>query len=104
MLLSFSFENCQISYCYFKALKIPSTRILNSEIKDCDFIDTDLSAAIFKGSNLVGSTFVNCNLSKTDFREAYGYQFNPNNNRLKKAKFSNPEVLALLNSFGIVVE
>ncbi|KYG82137.1 uncharacterized protein YjbI with pentapeptide repeats [Roseivirga ehrenbergii] len=104
MLLSFSFENCQISYCYFKGLKIPSTRFLNSEIKECDFIDTDLSAAIFKGSNLVGSTFVNCNLSKADFREAYGYQFNPNDNRLKKAKFSNPEVLALLNGFDIVIE
>ena len=104
MLLSFSFENCSISYSYFKGLKIPSTRFLNCEMKECDFIDTDLSAATFKGSSLVGSTFVNCNLSKADFREASNYQFNPNNNRLKKAKFSSPEVLALLSGFDIVIE
>jgi fluoroquinolone resistance protein len=103
MLLSFSFDNCHISYCNFMGLKITNTRFLNSEIKECDFVKTDLSGSNFSSSNLSGSTFNDCDLSRVDFRETHGYQFNPRNNKLKKAKFSVPAVLALLSEFDIEI-
>jgi uncharacterized protein YjbI with pentapeptide repeats len=103
MLLSFAFDNCQISYCNFMGLKITNTAFLNSEIKECDFVKTDLSGSDFSQSNLGGSTFNECNLSKADFREAQAYQFNPRNNTIKKAKFTSPAVLALLNEYDIEI-
>lgn len=104
MLFSVSFENCQLSYSHFKDLKIPKTCFLNCEIKECDFVAVDLSGSWFTGSSLVGSNFERCNLSKANFRNAYGYRFDPWNNQIKKARFSSPEVLSLLDQFDIAID
>jgi uncharacterized protein YjbI with pentapeptide repeats len=104
MLFAVSFESCQLTYSHFKGLKIPKTRFLNSEIKECDFVEVDLSGSWFTGSSLADSNFEHCNLSKVDFRQSHGYAFDPWSNQIKKARFSSPEVLALLSQFDIEID
>jgi hypothetical protein len=52
---------------------------------------------------LAGATFDNTNLEKTNFTTAFNYSIDPDNNRIKKAKFSVPGVLGLLNKYDIVI-
>ena len=104
MLLALSFENCQLTYCVFRELKLKGTPFLNSEVKECDFVESDLSKAYFKGSSLERSSFEQCNLQEADFRGAVNYRFDPWNNQIKKAKFSSPEVLVLLDGFDIKID
>ena len=43
-------------------------------------------------------------LEKADFRTAFNYSIDPENNRMKKAKFSPPEVVGLLNKYDIEID
>jgi len=53
--------------------------------------------------NLDRALFKKCNLSKTDFRNAYNFIIDPTINQMKGAKFSSEGALSLLNGFGIKV-
>jgi len=53
---------------------------------------------------LAGSIFDNSVLEKTDFTTASNYSIDPEINRIKKAKFSLPAVVGLLNKYDIVIE
>ena len=44
------------------------------------------------------------NLMKADFRGAKNYVISPQDNRVRKAKFSFPEVLSLLKCLEIEIE
>ncbi|MDP2103500.1 MAG: hypothetical protein Q8K26_01100 [Candidatus Gracilibacteria bacterium] len=48
--------------------------------------------------------FQNSNLTKVNFSGATNYYIDPTQNKLKGAKFSQPEVLSLLAGFGIEIE
>jgi len=58
---------------------------------------------VFRGSDLEGSLFHKTGLERADFSGARAYAIDPTANRIKKAKFSYPEVLTLLAPFEIVV-
>lgn len=104
MLLAMSFDSCQLIYCTFRGLKLSGTPFLNCEVKECDFYETDLSKSFFKGSSLEGSQFEQCDLKGADFRQAVNYRFDPWQNQIRKAKFSSPEVLVLLEGFDIDID
>jgi fluoroquinolone resistance protein len=98
------FAGCQINYSNFKLLKLPGIRIINCEAKEVDFIETDMSAGIFKNTDFEKSRFFKTNLSNADFKGAKNYSIDVQNNILKKTRFSLPEALALLNSLYIILE
>jgi hypothetical protein len=50
------------------------------------------------------AAFVGTNLEKTDFRTARNYSFDPEQNKLKKARFSHPAVVGLLTKYDIIVD
>lgn len=102
--LSFVFENCNLGNASFFGLKIKGTRFKNSNLEEVDFTGCDLSAAVFGNCSLKGAIFDNTNLEKADFRTASHYSINPENNKIKKAKFAMPWVLGLLNKYNIEIE
>jgi len=71
------------------------------EISDTDFQSAGLSEADFTGTRFREARFHNTNLEKADFIQAEGYQVDPRNNQIKKAQFSLPEALSLLDYFEI---
>lgn len=75
-----------------------------SKLQECYFINTQLVETDFRDSDLQGSNFHNCKLDKADFRGAKNYVINLQANSTKKAKFSYPEVMTLLQSFDIVID
>ena len=73
-------------------------------IHEVDFTDADLSNAVFDNCDLMGSTFMNTNVEKANFSTAKNYSINPAFNKIKKAKFSVPEITGLLHQYDIVIE
>jgi fluoroquinolone resistance protein len=80
------------------------TNFIDCSIKEVDFVETDLSMAIFKNCDLLDTTFMRTILEKTDFRTAKNYSFDPEMNRIKKAKFSHLDITGLLSKYDIDIE
>lgn len=76
----------------------------NTQLYEADFTECDLTEGVFENCDLKRAIFDNTNLEKTDFRTAYNYAFDPNNNRLKKTRFALPAVLGLLGKYDIDIE
>jgi fluoroquinolone resistance protein len=104
LFLSVQFHHCLIDTCNFSDLHLKGTAFVQCMIRETHFSNANLSEANFSGSDLRGSTFHNSNLSKANFIGAINYAINPLTNALKNARFSQPEVLALLQHLGIVIE
>ena len=103
-LFSVYFENCPLDYCSFFRKKMKKTLFHDCSIKEADFTETDLSQAIFKNCDLLNTVFVQTHLEKTDFRTARNYAFDPEQNKIKKAKFSIAGVTGLLAKYNIDIE
>ena len=88
----------------FSGLNLKNTIFENCQIFECDFIETNLSKANFENSDFKNTHFQNSNLSFASFKNASNYSIDPNQNILKKTKFSTPEVIGLLDVFDIKLE
>lgn len=104
LLISWTFVDCQLSFCNFNSLQLKGSQFLGCEIKECDFMNANLTGAVFTGCDLPLTRFPGANLEKADFTGAKNYYLDPLKTKLKGAKFNYPEVLALLEGFGITVE
>jgi len=98
------FDGCQINYSNFKLLKIPSTKMINCEAKEVDFIETDLSNGDFENTDFENSRFFKTDLSHANFKKARNYFIDVKNNTLIKTRFSLPEALILLDSLDIIID
>ncbi len=97
------FQRNIMQYCNFSGLNMRKNIFKDCKLKECHFSNTLLVEANFSGTELPGSIFHNCDLSKADFTTAYEYDIDPQTNRLKKAKFSLPEAVALLRGLDIIL-
>jgi uncharacterized protein YjbI with pentapeptide repeats len=73
------------------------------KLKECYFNDTCLIEADFRETDLLGTLFHNSDLSKADFSGSKNYQIDVRTNKVKKAKFSFPEAIGLLQGFEIEI-
>ncbi len=103
-LFSVSFQKCTLDYASFYKMKMKKTNFIDCSTKEVDFSETDLSMSVFKKCDLLNTTFVGTNLEKVDFRTAYNYSFDPESNKIKRAKFSSQGVAGLLSKYNIDIE
>jgi uncharacterized protein YjbI with pentapeptide repeats len=103
-LLGMSFEQCQLNMASFYKKVLKKTTFSECNLEDADFIGTDLTSAVLSNCNLQGAKFEDSILDKADFRTAINYSIDLSKNRYKKAKFSMPEVIGLLNAYDIIIE
>jgi uncharacterized protein YjbI with pentapeptide repeats len=103
-LLDLGFDHCQLNYASFNRLKLKETHFEHCEMEEADFTETDLSKSIFDNCNLNRALFFKTNLEKADFRTASNYSFDPDENRIKGAKFSYPAVLGLMAKYQINID
>ena len=80
------------------------TNFINCSLKEVDFSEVDLTLSVFQYCDLSNSTFNQTNLNKADFRTSVNYVIDPDNNRIKKAKFSLQGLPGLLAQYDIIVE
>ena len=103
-LFSVQFEKSTLDLCSFFQCKMKKTRLLHCSLQEVDFTETILTEASFDGSNLKGAKFESTNLEKADLRTAVNYSIDPGINKIKKASFSYPAVLSLLDSYDILIK
>lgn len=68
--------------------------LLIADFSERDFRNTDFEKSIFSKTNLY----------KVNFKGAKNYYIDIKNNNIKKAKFSLPEALSLLDTLDIEIE
>lgn len=103
-LLSFDFEECNLSYACFQNLDLKKTRFKKCNLEQTDFSDTNLSEALLENCDLKNALFVNTNLEKANLYSSYNIQFDPDKNLLKKAIFSTNGALALLSKHQLIIK
>ncbi len=103
-LFSVNFQSCQLNLSSFYKRNLKNTQFLNCLLNEVDFMEADLTAAVFDNCDLSGALFEKTNLEKADFRTSFNYAFDPELNRIKKAKFSRLDVVGLLNKYNIYIE
>jgi fluoroquinolone resistance protein len=99
-----SFQECLVNYSNFRLLKLPKMKMVKCEVKESDFIETDLTDGDFRNTNFEKSVFFKTNLTNADFREATNYVIDVKTNILKKTHFSLPEAMSLLYTLDIVLD
>lgn len=98
------FTNCILSDSSFFSLDLTGSKIANCKAHNVDFERTNLSKSDCSSTDFLSSKFSQTNLIGADLRDARNYYINPAVNKIKKAKFSYPEVLTLLSIYDIIIE
>lgn len=97
------FINCTLNYGTFIGCYLKSVRMTDCIVQSVDFSEANLSQAFCVGSDFSASRFNNTDLTEADFRGARNYVISVVDNKVKKAKFSLPEAMALLTCLGITL-
>ncbi len=76
-------------------------------------VEQNIDGQLFKSENFskknlekqsfINCSFSSCDLSGADFSSATEYEIDPRTNKIKKAKFSFPDVAGLLRAFDIII-
>lgn len=103
-LFSVDFEDCILNLSTFYKLSLKKKIIKNCSLQEVDFGNADLSGTTLENCDLTGATFENTILEKADFRTAYNFAFDPEKNKIKKAKFSREGLIGLLAKYDIEIE
>lgn len=103
-LFSVSFTDCVLDYSAFQQKKMKKTIFRNTSMKETHFSGNDLSESVFDRCDLTEALFQDNNLEKADFRSALNYFISPNQNKLKKARFSIHGLPGLLSEWDLVIE
>lgn len=98
------FEKCTLDHASFYQVKMKNTSFTECRLKETDFTETDLTGSVFDNCDLTGTTFHQTLLQKANFTTSYNYIFDPEENRLKNARFSLSGLPGLLQKYGIRVE
>jgi len=103
-LFSLNIKDSFVKYCNFSNLDMRKTSLAKCKMFDCTFLNTFLFESDFSETDLQGSMFRNCDLTKANFADAKNYVIDPSLNKIKKAIFSFPAVVGLLKGFDITIK
>lgn len=103
-LFSVNFDNCLMNLSSFYQRSLKGTILNDCILHEVDFVESDLTNSIFNNCDLKDAIFDNTILEKVDFRTSFNYVIDPENNKIKKAKFSVKGVTGLLKKYNIVIE
>ncbi|MCP3773304.1 pentapeptide repeat-containing protein [Paenibacillus sp. MZ04-78.2] len=95
------FEECTLSHSTFIGLTLPKCVITRCTAKNVDFREADLTEANMSSTDFSESLFDRTNLTAADFSFATNYMIDPGLNPIRKAKFTLPEAISLLNCMDI---
>ena len=102
--LTVRFENCQLDHSSFYQVKLNHTVFLNSSLREVDFTESDLRNTIMDQCELMAATFDHTNLERANLTTSLNYSINPENNRIRGARFSLPAVVGLLDAYQIEIQ
>jgi fluoroquinolone resistance protein len=103
-LFELHFESCILDNAIFYKKKNKSAKFTDCSLVETDFTEADLTDCTFANCNLNRAFFNRTQLKNADFRTSYNYTIDPDNNNLKKARFSVQGLPGLLSKYDIRIE
>ncbi len=98
------FSDCILNLSSFYQRRLKKMKFINCSLQEVDFTETDLWGSLFDNCDLNGAVFEKSLLEKADFRTSFNYSIDPDNNGIKKARFSKEGVIGLLDKYNIIIE
>ena len=102
-IFAITFNECVLDFSKFYTLKMKGTSFQDCSLVAADFMATDLTEVIFDNCDLYRSEFKNAIANKTNFKTSYNYSIDPTVTKLKKAVFSLKEVKGLLFKHDLII-
>jgi fluoroquinolone resistance protein len=102
-LFAVNFESCILDNVIFYKKKNKGAKFLDCSMVETDFTEADLTDATFGNCNLNRAFFDRTILKNADLSSSYNFIIDPDNNDIKKAKFSAQGLPGLLVKYGIVI-
>ena len=100
-LLEMKFDQCQLNLSSFYKLSLKGIHFKNCELQEVEFVESDLSKSLFDDCDLNGAVFENTNLEQVDMHSSYGYNIDPENNNIRKGRFSLEGLPGLLVKYQL---
>lgn len=97
----FKFYQCILNDSSFLGLSLREIVMIECKAHDVDFREADCLDADFTYTDFTNSLFNKTNLYHADFSESTNYNINVLLNEIKKAKFTLPDAINLLNCLDI---
>ncbi len=101
--LTFRFEECTLNHSSFYQLKVPKTIFKQCTMQEVDLTGCDFTESVLEQCDLANALFDRTILEKADLRYSSNYSIDPENNRIKKAKFSLSGLPGLLGKYQIEI-
>lgn len=98
---SVSFQACNLDFTVFLNRNLKKIRFDTCSMKEAHFLRCDMTGAVFVECDLELAKFGENNLSQADFTSSYNIRLNPDDNKLKKAKFSLRHLPGLLSKYDL---
>ena len=98
------FENCKLDNAIFYKKKCKKATFNDCSMIETDLTEADLTEATFKNCNLSRAFFSRTTLKGADLRSSFNFSIDPNDNMIKKARFSMYGLAGLLTKFDIKIE
>jgi len=103
-IFSVGFSKSKLDMSSFYKCNLRKTVFTDCSMREVDFTDTDLKDASFINCDLADAKFENTDLQQADLRSAFNYRIHPEQNRIRKARFSWPAASGLLAAYGVKIE
>jgi uncharacterized protein YjbI with pentapeptide repeats len=102
--LSINFDSCSLNDSSFYRIKLKKPVFRNCKLNNTDLTECDLSGSVFDKCDFSGAMFDRTIIENSDLRTSYNYIIDPENNRIKKARFSRQNIAGLLSKYEIQIE
>lgn len=104
LIFDITFDDCNLDFSKFYALKIKGTTFKNCSLIAVDFMSADLTGVVFDRCNLYRSEFKDAVADKANFKTSLNYTIDPEKTKLKKAIFALTGIKGLLFKHDIIVK
>ncbi|QNJ99845.1 pentapeptide repeat-containing protein [Dyella telluris] len=99
-----AFHRCVLNDSSFFGLDLRECELVECRARDVDFTDANCEQADFSSTDLFESVFARTRLAGANFIDAQNYRIDIFTNDIKRARFSLPEAVALLDSLDIELQ
>ncbi|RKR80038.1 pentapeptide repeat protein [Mucilaginibacter gracilis] len=103
-LFAANFEDCILDYASLHKKKNKKCSFINCSMKSTDLTEADLTEAIFQNCDLQNAEFGRTILTGANLTTASNFTIDPEQNQMRKARFSQQGLIGLLGKYGIIVE
>lgn len=101
LVFSVSFEDCALDFGSFYGFSLKKTIFKNCSLRSAVFTQCDLTGALFERCDLSRAVFHHTRLDKADLSSSFGFVIDPEDNSLKKTRFSAWNLAGLLEKYDL---